>query len=92
MEDKERQSICALEPGHELKAFNAIGPFDIEQCGPLMNCSHRVDKISFKNGVQENVELYYCAMNWPVFIGGVVALLLILWFIKRRFFKSPLPM
>lgn len=84
MEDKERQSICSLEPGQELNAFSAIGPFDLEPCGPMMVCSHRVEKVNFVDGKEQNVELYYCTVNWWIVCGGLFALLLVYLFIRRR--------
>lgn len=85
MEDKDHHhSICSIPPGQEQNAFNAIGPFDLEPCGPMMVCSHRVEKINFVGGKEQNVELYYCSVNWWAVCGLLFVLLLIYWFTRIR--------
>lgn len=72
----ERESLCALEPGKEEDAFKIIGPFDIEECGPFLSCSHKVEKFDYTNGHENYIELFYCSVNWAQ-VAGVVFLFLI---------------
>ena len=84
MAEKENHSICSLAPGQEENAFKAVGPFDLEPCGPFMTCSHRVEKINFVNGRGESVELFYCAVNWYAVGALLFVVFLVYLFIRRR--------
>lgn len=85
-------SICALEAGKEHLAAHFLGAFDIEECGPLTRCAHRVEKFDYTQKDELYVEMYYCEPNWGLIatIATVVILaLLYAWFKKRQVVPVP---
>lgn len=83
------ESICALAVGDEQSAANALGgKFQIEACGPLANCDHRVEKYDFSDGQKIYVELYYCSTDHVKTFGIALVVLLVLFFAWKRVRKT----
>lgn len=80
----EIESICALAPGDEKKAFEAIGAFDLEACGIYSTCAHKVEKFYNSAGKRGHVELFYCQLDYWKVILTIVVLLLVAFYIKRK--------
>lgn len=83
------ETICDLDHGsEEVAAILLGGRFDVEDCGALSSCSHKVEKFDFSAEPPLSVTVYTCRTNWiaivGITVGAALALFFLVRFIRRR--------